>query len=544
MLLCGNVMAFAACYFEIEAQYSDLSGLTVVAQVGRSQEFPVSLNFEYPESYLFSSALNRFSFQPTFNLGPSVAPVNEPLANRHSWRGQILRTDLKLGDEIFSEHTFGLVESQPRMHVDYHDVGGIIALTQASPRAAPSLMRDRILRLECVSRCDAVRITSLGARKLLNPWTYPVVSIPAFPTQRSRFYTTENSWSFSASASFGRTRLHNDIHIQVDPSSQDMLLPASMIASITGSGSGDFAVSIDSKRLFVAATSGAELSFEFRCSRGRIIRLSAESIKFYRDYSQAMPGYEGLMVPLRIRFVSGVGYIKLGRSLLESYKRVYMDNITFRIHLVPRGVIFGRPQTQNVVPARPAFTVRDVFDDLSIDPSSLEIALPLSDSLDQGLVPWSFRQRELVGYELKLIRRFKKDLTYRESTSFLTLSVNAAIVQCVGDMSSGLSLRFIETEQDRSRYTSIEIFRSSTEVRITSRRMRIQVQLPPPYLATAPDETSCGICKEPINTDETIQIIPPCNHKFHADCIFPWLHMRKVTCPVCRSFIPGTLSLV
>ncbi|XP_071732291.1 E3 ubiquitin-protein ligase ATL6-like [Rutidosis leptorrhynchoides] len=44
----------------------------------------------------------------------------------------------------------------------------------------------------------------------------------------------------------------------------------------------------------------------------------------------------------------------------------------------------------------------------------------------------------------------------------------------------------------------------------------------------------CAVCLNEFEDEETIRLIPKCDHVFHAECIDAWLESH-VTCPVCRS---------
>ncbi|CAK8573540.1 unnamed protein product [Lathyrus sativus] len=44
----------------------------------------------------------------------------------------------------------------------------------------------------------------------------------------------------------------------------------------------------------------------------------------------------------------------------------------------------------------------------------------------------------------------------------------------------------------------------------------------------------CAVCLSDFNDNDTVRVLPQCNHYFHPPCVDVWLSTH-VTCPVCRS---------
>ena len=48
-----------------------------------------------------------------------------------------------------------------------------------------------------------------------------------------------------------------------------------------------------------------------------------------------------------------------------------------------------------------------------------------------------------------------------------------------------------------------------------------------------PQQTGCAICLDDFEDEEKVRVLP-CRHKFHGDCVIPWLTERHASCPLCK----------
>lgn len=60
--------------------------------------------------------------------------------------------------------------------------------------------------------------------------------------------------------------------------------------------------------------------------------------------------------------------------------------------------------------------------------------------------------------------------------------------------------------------------------------------LPTVKIASESESVACAICKELLGVGDSAKRLP-CGHKYHGDCIVPWLNSRN-SCPVCRFELP------
>ncbi|XWS64969.1 hypothetical protein CRYUN_Cryun05aG0049800 [Craigia yunnanensis] len=54
--------------------------------------------------------------------------------------------------------------------------------------------------------------------------------------------------------------------------------------------------------------------------------------------------------------------------------------------------------------------------------------------------------------------------------------------------------------------------------------------------------TDCSVCLSEFQEDESLRLLPKCNHAFHVPCIDTWLKSHS-SCPLCRANIASTNSL-
>ena len=530
-----SVLRFAACYFNLEGQYTDFSGLTIPVKIGRAnQVIPVALTFLNGKSFLFSSTLDRFDFQPSWVMShdayqSSGQDSSRGLGTSLQWRGRLQSQRLQIAAYTFEALEFHVVEEMPSTHNHFHEVGGIVSMGRFSP-----IMMNRIIRLRRRRRGDGgVEITSLGRRRIV-PWPLRMISIPCSMQER---------WAFSAIANFGPVILGERENVVVDPSSLDILVPMRLWSLIMDRNP---LLSRDpvSGRLYADPAAASEVNFSFEISPNLVVRLLNKSLRFPDGFASP----SGPSIPLRIRLAGEVLSICIGKALLESYKNVYLDNIEGKIRLLPHSSPpdLGGPWSNH---ARSAIIVEDIFTDshpdslhalFNMDSSDVPLLLPPvpATSLDRGLVPWSFRssidRSSRKSYELRLARVNHLPLTTgSRSTRFRLGHANLVFF---ASRTIGVALsKNNALSPDPGLYLLVEIRIRVAEVAIRIQERGTLLDIPRPALAADGSRFDCSVCFEQIQAGQLEQLLPLCGHKFHAACIYPWFHNGQRTCPTCRA---------
>jgi hypothetical protein len=523
--------AFTAYYLNLDAQYTEFSGLSVGAKIG-GNEVPVSLSFgaSSPHSFVLSSVLGRFeSVQPTVVVGGSYSRSGSLIPNDYNWQAVRSLYDLELGGKTFSQHVFGVVEDWP-VFTDYQEVGGVVSLNRES-----SFTRDRVLLLQWKRRPFRnnggwfVKIKSMGRRR--HSWPSSAISIP--------LVATDSRWSFFAKMNIGDHRNEQEtMKIVVDPSSSDVVFPFKMwedYFSLIGGGA--FQLSRErGNRLF--ATSMIELKFDtlIDCLD---VSLDPESLLFPISIENENAfSREGVRyIPLRIRFVPGLAYIVVGKALLQTYKEVYLDNMEGNMHLIPR-VYMSSGRDNRLMPESSSLMLEPFIPEhFQLDPG---LMLPPAQGsnlrLDNFLIPTGSNtfgnSRSQIKTKLLLVRRYPlQDIESAGKISFILRGYDPSSILCTGSLIDGIRL------SGRRSTSSTDIKFAAVTITRNYRYVLIEVEaffVPPPLPPVAPAEGECTICCDQIERGEMAQELPACGHSFHAECFQPWISLGKKTCPNCR----------
>lgn len=147
-----------------------------------------------------------------------------------------------------------------------------------------------------------------------------------------------------------------------------------------------------------------------------------------------------------------------------------------------------------------------------------------NDNLDNAF-RWITSRRGRIESFSNLFRSPIRNIRMSESAS-VPLSVMNMIFQHLGQ------------EQDEGGIGDI-LQRSRNDMGGVKKRVKKEYieSLPSPSKITEP--CSCGICKDDISPDETLDdfVELPCKHVFHRECVMPWFK-KAHTCPICRAPLP------
>ncbi|KAL8820067.1 MAG: hypothetical protein Q9223_001645 [Gallowayella weberi] len=76
---------------------------------------------------------------------------------------------------------------------------------------------------------------------------------------------------------------------------------------------------------------------------------------------------------------------------------------------------------------------------------------------------------------------------------------------------------------------------------VTTEKATINPQPTDDPIANADNGLACSVCTDDFTKGQDVRVLP-CNHKFHPECIDPWLLNVSGTCPMCRVDLRPTAS--
>ncbi|KAF8014296.1 hypothetical protein BT93_H0208 [Corymbia citriodora subsp. variegata] len=158
-----------------------------------------------------------------------------------------------------------------------------------------------------------------------------------------------------------------------------------------------------------------------------------------------------------------------------------------------------------------------------------ETRVPVRARLQQSRRPNSRSPSSFVSGERTLHFPLNMDLDMR-------MDILEALEAALGDVSDrGLSSSFFQTQRDFNE-NDYEMLLALDENNRNVGTSDNQINsLPESKVQSDVIEEACAICLDTPTIGDTIRHLP-CLHKFHKDCIDPWLR-RSTSCPVCKSSI-------
>ena len=545
-------LAFAAYHFQLNAQYRELAGLCVEVSMGPHRDpqvVPLALDFgrrqelsilfrDLDHSYFGGASPHSFAFHPRYHrYWSSTAQYTGEIFQEpvFGWSGRIISDQIAIGGQRFTERLFGHVENYARPVAEYQEVAGLLSANRMS-----WLTQDRIISFSLEPPHSSpelvAKMQSLGSRRF--PWPPRTISIPLPPREE------DPRWSFPANlVIMGRNDQHSAM-VVVDLGSSDILLPLILWDQIRDMGS--FRLFGDGNRLYATEDDRVfTLSFhtDGLLRQQQHVGLNPESLRFPSlvENANAFVNQEGnqRFIPLRIRFAADLNHVVVGKALLETFKRVYLDNIKGMIRLVPRFSLLGRDHRSMVPPlVKLESLVPDQFD-LVLPGLILGPVGASHHPLDDFLVPVRFRRTSdsfasRRSFELVLARRFPRNEVEARNT-FQLINRDLSDYNCQVSASHGLQLYGTwSDEREPLKFVWVTITKREGEIVINLQEGQERTRRSVISAVVVDGEYDCSICCEKIMQGEVQQSLPYCKHSFHRRCIEPWIAEGKNSCPNCR----------
>ena len=520
MLICSmwRFLLAVAANGALRGEYSSFSGLVSEITLG-GQTVSVSLDFRTAESMILEQAPPFVS--SAFDHSESVSfqsnSVNVTVMESRGVFKGVMATDIvTFADTTHRELTFAHMTSAHYRSVKLRDVAGVLGLGSQSPVFAGRVMSmnesdsGTVVLSDSVAREDTV-------------WT------PLVPGEES--FTFEGSIQVSNGSLVEESEV---TQIVFDPSMEDLLIPSSWRHHFVSQLNTVIATSVVGDRVMLACPNLAgNLPAGFRVSltlaSGSLVQFDSDQLSDSHRVSVFSAGPNWRKCISKFRFHDS-DQVVLGRALLRSVTSVELDFVDRRMGFVVPPVARQLGRMNPAVARIPVFS----FAGISAGSAETTVRFELASDASRGLVLAASRmQRFNRGWSCF---RF---VAVTRSGMRGSRSIDGEFARTSLEFSDGsLQIKF---EAEHGAFGEAYLFSTEQEVNICWRPLAgpslAELVLPDPESVpdNSPSHEDCSICLG--GHRGVFQRLPVCSHRFHRDCLKPWLETRTLNCPLCRRAI-------
>jgi len=165
------------------------------------------------------------------------------------------------------------------------------------------------------------------------------------------------------------------------------------------------------------------------------------------------------------------------------------------------------------------------FEDNCVERSPSKSSMsPVSSTFSDGCYGKLINKNVTVSKNLPLAQILSKDLPLYDVESIAMALDNILDANLANNLTLNQFRELVEEE----------LSRDGLEERDTGAKRENEEDI---FISDSEEEAmigeECAICTETLNDQDNTKRLDACGHKFHADCIKPWLHKQN-SCPTCR----------
>ena len=346
-----------------------------------------------------------------------------------------------------------------------------------------------------------------------------------------------SDWVFTANISFGSMPMES--RIRLDPGLDYIRFPVRLKRYILSLFSGNARAVSSGDTTIITCRNGdppnlPDITLQF--GDGAAITIPASTLRY-----PLVSTLSDCEFPIRVKFSPRDGDIVIGRQLLASVKSVILDAANSRIGFV-RNDGYNEPSLPFARPHVPLFGDLSIIRDDTLG-GVVRVELEAVDHLDpfeisgQYIMRWSdatpFDNQKMSGFYFEFISVYDPCIA---DSSTITLGEGETYTVEISRNAHNWRMDLVPAPNE----SIVTVHESTRGIDLYVHRMHPLVaigdlKLPVPRPRIDPDGPLCTVCLSPIKTGDMEQIIEPCAHGFHLECIRVWLEIPNLNCPCCRA---------